>query len=534
MTSLDDQQALLLYRVGPVLCCGPSLSVLRIIQPVPLTHTPGADPARPGIFRHSGEVIKTEELRVRFGVDEAERRPGRFIVVEIDSGPTAFWVDDIIDVLTMPTTGWGQPPPYLPGGIFSRTLLLNEKIYLYAEFDALLKLQGHGLLKAYIDTLQADQAPPPIPDRSAPNTIPPTVHDATGLTPPTVTNNATSLPVKRTTVTSSAPAQRNNTRVDAVTPAETRPIKKTLPPLATSRPATKPDPSIATNTHKPTQDIDKKTSTSLNTPATHKVTATTRTQTTIAARPSPTTPDAETIKKASTPANVTTNRPKPAPAHRGASSTVRFITLLLLATAGGGLYYYFLGIPPSITPPTRKADNYQRPAPKTPPESDRIPLPEATPDVPKKNQDVASVPIQAIAPASTSPAPATKATYQARINQDAEGITIVIKAPQEASVLNADASESPLPPPTNLDDTPVDNAAEVTTSASKTIPAGKTQTPRRREILHIVVKGDTLWGIAKHYVNNPFLYPELARLSNIKNPDLIYPGNRVRIIREYN
>lgn len=50
-----------------------------------------------------------------------------------------------------------------------------------------------------------------------------------------------------------------------------------------------------------------------------------------------------------------------------------------------------------------------------------------------------------------------------------------------------------------------------------------------KEVVHIVVKGDTLWAIAKKYVNNPFLYPELARLSNIKNPHRIYPGNRVRI-----
>jgi len=49
------------------------------------------------------------------------------------------------------------------------------------------------------------------------------------------------------------------------------------------------------------------------------------------------------------------------------------------------------------------------------------------------------------------------------------------------------------------------------------------------EVIHTVVKGDTLWAIAKKYVNDPFLYPELARLSNIKNPHRIYPGNRVRI-----
>ena len=51
--------------------------------------------------------------------------------------------------------------------------------------------------------------------------------------------------------------------------------------------------------------------------------------------------------------------------------------------------------------------------------------------------------------------------------------------------------------------------------------------------VHLVVKGDTLWHIAKRYVNNPWRYPELARLSDIKNPDLIYPGDKVTIIINY-
>ena len=55
---------------------------------------------------------------------------------------------------------------------------------------------------------------------------------------------------------------------------------------------------------------------------------------------------------------------------------------------------------------------------------------------------------------------------------------------------------------------------------------------QQHEVIHTVVWGDTLWFIAKRYVNNPLRYPELARLSNIEDPDLIYPGDRVRIFVE--
>jgi len=53
--------------------------------------------------------------------------------------------------------------------------------------------------------------------------------------------------------------------------------------------------------------------------------------------------------------------------------------------------------------------------------------------------------------------------------------------------------------------------------------------PAYSEFVHTVVKGDTLWDIAAKYLKNPFRYPELAKLSRIENPDLIYPGDTVRI-----
>jgi nucleoid-associated protein YgaU len=54
--------------------------------------------------------------------------------------------------------------------------------------------------------------------------------------------------------------------------------------------------------------------------------------------------------------------------------------------------------------------------------------------------------------------------------------------------------------------------------------------PEPCDCTHIVVKGDTLWAIAKQYTNNAYNYPELARQSGIRNPHRIYPGDTVRII----
>ena len=122
------------------------------------------------------------------------------------------------------------------------------------------------------------------------------------------------------------------------------------------------------------------------------------------------------------------------------------------------------------------------------------------------------------------------ATYRANIVQKDNDITITLHQPiseikpqQEEIVITPQQPDDIMINETKLETPPVKKLKKE--ELERTIKAEKTI----NEIIHIVVKGDTLWAIAKKYIHDPFLYPELARLSNIKNPHLIYPGNRVRI-----
>lgn len=49
---------------------------------------------------------------------------------------------------------------------------------------------------------------------------------------------------------------------------------------------------------------------------------------------------------------------------------------------------------------------------------------------------------------------------------------------------------------------------------------------------YTVKSGDRLWGIAKQYLGNGSRYKEIAEYNNIKNPNLIFPGQVLKIPSE--
>ena len=153
--SIHDADALLLYRVGPVYCCSPTFSVESVMMPPHMAHPPGTTVAEPGIFKTPQGIVKAVDLRKRFGVDKEDWVvPGRIVIVEIEGGFAGIWVDEIIDVIQSPSKGWGSVPACIPKDVFSRTLLLNDVIQLYADFEKIYNFREVGYLREHIANLK--------------------------------------------------------------------------------------------------------------------------------------------------------------------------------------------------------------------------------------------------------------------------------------------------------------------------------------------------------------------------------------------
>lgn len=140
--------------------------------------------------------------------------------------------------------------------------------------------------------------------------------------------------------------------------------------------------------------------------------------------------------------------------------------------------------------------------------------------------------------------------YSTQIEEDNNDITITLNTPETAIESNTDSNifnENETITTIEIEPLASDNINNIETITEKITPTEtlgndelvaekvKKEKPvkiiaKRRVIIHKIVKGDTLWAIAKRYVNNPYRYPELAKLSKIKNPNRIYVGNKVRII----
>ena len=602
-TSINDADALLLYRVGPVYCCSPTFPVESVVLPPHMTQTPGSSVAEPGLFKTAYGIVKAIDLRKRFGVEKSDWvSPGRIVIIEVEGGHAGMWVDEIVDVIQSPSKGWGDVPAIIPRDVFSKTLVFNDVIQLYADFEKIYSFKEVGYLRQHIANLKANeiarkeeeiekikreevkQGPVVLPEKST---------------------NASNENINKDVAQSDNKVDEANTKpgsagFDEKTEINTRSESAHIKPDVMVRESNNDSyqqkqssktVNVSSSLHSNKKHSDDATKPSVR--RTEVFSSDGKRQSSIKERPE----FKRTVKGGSVheaPAREARFREdKPRKEEEGASPFWYILVVVLLLVLGS--YAIVVQLPSddmdsmpvvdtnkNIMKPenslVNKKDIIEDKVIESQQEKDApIAIVETEPEITGSVEEIKNEkPLTEVLNDKDIPAEDKDEEFHAEIKKDDEGIVIVLNQSYiETSALEARAAEEKetsleekntqedgsdqinerlLESQKNKDEEIKKLDAEEGIAKSEVLsePEVKVEINNQLDlevekvvdkismpiikkeehkiIIHIVVKGDTLWHIAKRYINNPYRYPELAKLSHIKNPDLIYPGNKVKII----
>lgn len=542
---MQDQagdRKLLLFSVGPVACCADSFSIHRIIDPPDnLVHLPGRT-HHPAIFRHEGRLVSVLDVRSLFGLspDVKSQRQEKLIIAEIEAALYGFWVDEVQSILSAQDGKWGMLPGVVPRTLFDAAFHYKDQLVLHLDFAQLIHaeaipwIQESGL---YPDDNELAES-----EDSAFN------------------GDIASQEDGEEKPNSAAPEQPASPPIQPHTKA-TEHRREPLKPVPAYKPPSRRTATTEVSSPKPGPKKESGQGQSANVPA-------------PASRVKATPPPARTPTSEAVSIQHHPELPK--------SFSASLMAWLILVLVLCGVLLYFLW-PATMTPVAKGTVSASRVL-DFPTDEDVLPVSEpagvkaevdqaAVRETPQAQEVIQepravrhSVPISAPEPDSGSEeetlTPASDALSTGpHATIEREGNTVTITLRENDPLISDDPSLDVIQPLSGNDDkTPGDQVTEdqpideeqavakgpakedergLATQQESPGPEGEATTSRpvevrpharAEEIIHIVVKGDTLWDIAKRYIHDPFRYPELARLSNIENPDLIYPGDRVRIL----
>lgn len=537
MKTIQDADALLTYKVGPVYCCSPTLSVEAVMMPPKLNHPPGSEP---GVFKHVSGMVKVVDLRARFGLPDAYwQQPGKIIVVEVEAGRTGFWVDEILDVIEFPKQGWKPLSALMPREVFSRLLLLKNNIHLYADFEKMGSFQGQAYLREHIQNLIAED----------------------------VLEKEYKAKSSASSLTESKTTQILSQKEDVSEQQDAR--DKLLSDDNLNE--TKQQAENKEQVEQPNRKYNKK----------YDIKPLSKTSTLQAKKISPkkitvaSSPDVKAYAERSPVVNKELDRQKniglPQEDYARSYNSENFnqnnsgqnkeksslsplwIIIGFILLISFAVYLLWSSekevghkvLPKNIVSANKNSVDTQDKAEIEHAIVSNIIEPEvgieSDIDINERNVE------------KKEEIDESSSRYQAKIEKDDLGITIILSddlvSSNEEIVVKKEKKYKEETTNENLIEDTHDAVEMLSAEKSKKlevldsrlassevvlVKSKKAHAPVESELLivHIVVKGDTLWDIAKKYVENPFKYAELARLSKIKNPDLIYPGDRVRIIRK--
>jgi chemotaxis signal transduction protein len=505
MDNAQHDNSFLTFRVGPYCLAVPAVDAEAIITMPEIRSVPLTPDSVAGVFSHRGKITVVISLKRKFGMKESDdRSAGQLIISRISTGLTAFKVDEVLDIIPASRLNFSTLPALGMLTAFDRFAVKSDKIILRTDFELLYRLEDSEELADSLKSLTSALKPKPDPDNLLPDENIP-ISESNSQT--SVEERAEQESIIHSTSHDSSHSTGKPSDID------TEKVSKQIFKTAGNRPARKAIPYKArTVQRKP--------------PTGHRL-----------------------------PPNRQTIYEQPKRYLRLAVAGILIITIIFIS-----MIWLWPGSDKDRKIAYRSeepAANHSGDVSTRPPDLSQHLLADDTSKRLTDTVDVLEDKDDEIAktekPADTDLI--ASETEEINIGAVKEDNTDLPKPEESKEVLRIETGDftltierpkskktEPKPQPEQKSDLE-DEKSQILKLEKQ--PLLKTEQPQaekidgtilmpataeRTEIMHFVVKGDTLWDIAARYLGDPFLYPELAKLSRINDPDLIYPGDLIRII----
>lgn len=519
---MSHEISLLLFRVGTFRFCAPAKEVEAIIGMPASRSIPNAPPSIQGVFSHRGQIASIINLRRKFGLkDHKNAAEGQLILARISAGLTGFRADEVLDITSSMEKDIIRLAALEKSTRFDQVVILDDHIIQCTDFEQL---------------YQAEDAPPhpgpsPSPDHSQEDSPPPVIEEDERHSEGEPELVGPAFPEDN---------DRNERKPDEGVPPkasgrtmpESTPAFGKIPGAAGLIPGTGASPPPKSPPHGSTSQFRFSTG--------NRRTAEKKSPGEIV--PGRT---VSQIRQEST--SMGENIGRSSPRKR---SGLFIAWMLPLAAVGIVIFLFWPASPekpqrePAPTAPivSRSAESESSVSQDEDTQLSAERFPSATPNDPAlkdagalaaKTSVESAEPLSPVT-ADTEPLMDEASEMPGAVEAEATGntgapATAPVPREIESRFITVETDEFTLSVEPGLSET-AEPSSDATETGTETPSPLSPVSPSETEYVHIVVKGDTLWDIAEKYLGNPFRYPQLAELSHIRDPDWIYPGDRVRIL----
>lgn len=151
MKAVQEEELLLIFRVGRVMCCVSARDVDSVVNAQDLHIVPNQAETIAGMMQYRGETVSIINVFKKFHFEMPElQTQGRFIMAYTHHGVVGYWVDEVIDITSDYGAHWSDPPIFSDGNIFDKTLIWNDYLVLRTDFDKLFAMAESEPLQAWI------------------------------------------------------------------------------------------------------------------------------------------------------------------------------------------------------------------------------------------------------------------------------------------------------------------------------------------------------------------------------------------------